>query len=61
MIVRVLWIITLSLIAFTVAADELLWENLKRDQNMIVLMRNSESSGNRDGASMLVWDGSGNA
>ena len=37
----------------------LLWEKLKRDQNMIVLIRNSESSGNRDGARMLVWDASG--
>jgi phosphohistidine phosphatase SixA len=59
MIVRVLWMISLSLIAFTAVADELLWKKLKRDQNMIVLMRNSESSGNRDGARMLVWDASG--
>ena len=59
MIVRVLWMLSLSLTAFTAVADELLWEKLKQDQNMIVLMRNSESSGNRDGSSMLVWDASG--
>lgn len=56
---RVLWMLLLSLIAFTAVANELLWEKLKRDQNMIVLMRNSESSGNRDGSNMLVWDASG--
>ena len=27
---------------------------------MVVLMRNAESSGNRDGANMLTWDDSGN-
>ena len=57
---RVLWILSLSLIASSAVADELLWGKLKQDPNMIVLMRNSESSGNRDGANMLVWDASGN-
>ena len=27
---------------------------------MVVLMRNAESTGNRDGANMLVWDSTGN-
>lgn len=40
-------------------ADESLWERLKRDSNMIVLMRNAESAGNRNGIDMLVWDASG--
>jgi phosphohistidine phosphatase SixA len=40
-------------------ADELLWEKLRSSPNMIVLVRNSESSGNRDGSNMLVWDASG--
>jgi phosphohistidine phosphatase SixA len=59
MIARVLWMLSLSSIAFTADASELLWEKLKRDPNMIVLMRNSESSGNRDGTNMLAWDASG--
>jgi phosphohistidine phosphatase SixA len=45
--------------AFTAIADNLLWEMLQRDPNMIVLIRNAESSGNKDGANMLVWDASG--
>lgn len=57
---RVTWILSLLLMTFTAFADEVLWEKLKRDPNMIVLMRNSESSGNQDGANMLVWDASGN-
>ena len=53
---RVLWILSLSLIASAAVADEFLWEKLRRDPYMIVLMRNSESAGNRDGANMLAWD-----
>ena len=51
---------SLSLAASAAVADDLLWEKLLRDPNMVVLMRNADSSGNRDGASMLVWDASGN-
>jgi phosphohistidine phosphatase SixA len=57
---RIIWILSLSLIVSSGSADESLWQKLKQDQNMIVLMRNSESSGNRDGANMLNWDDSGN-
>ena len=60
MFMRILWIFSLSLMAFTAVADNSLWGKLQRDPNMVVLMRNSESSGNRDGADMLVWDASGN-
>jgi broad specificity phosphatase PhoE len=60
MIMRIMWILSLSLVAFTTVADDLLWEKLRQDSNMVVLVRNSESSGNRDGANMLVWDASGN-
>ena len=56
---RVMWMLSLSLIAFIAFADEMLWEKLRLDPNMIVLMRNSESSGNQDGTNMLVWDASG--
>jgi len=57
---RVIFASVLLLITTTVVADELLWDKLQKDSNMIVLMRNAESSGNRDGANMLVWDASGN-
>ena len=57
---RSILIFSLSLMAFAAVADDRLWEKVLRDPNMVVLMRNSESSGNRDGASMLVWDASGN-
>jgi len=57
---RLLWMLSLSLILSSAGADELLWQKLQQDPNMIVLMRNSESNGNRDGAHMLVWDASGN-
>lgn len=42
-----------------VTADSLLWQRLKQDPNMVVLMRNAESGGNRDGTNMLTWDPSG--
>jgi phosphohistidine phosphatase SixA len=40
-------------------ADEDLWTRLQNDPNMVVFMRNAESSGNLDGANMLVWDSTG--
>lgn len=43
----------------TANADPSLWQRLVQDPNMIVLVRNAESSGNRDGANMLAWDKSG--
>jgi len=43
-----------------VFANELLWKKLQNDPNMVVLMRNSESAGNKDGSNMLVWDATGN-
>jgi phosphohistidine phosphatase SixA len=57
---HVLWILPLSLFVSFAVADELLWQKLTQEPNMIVLMRNSESSGNRDGVNLLVWDESGN-
>jgi len=45
---------------FNVVADDLLWKKLQQDPNMVILMRNSESSGNKDGSNMLVWDETGN-
>lgn len=56
---RIIWILSFLLILSSATADESLWRMLKQDRNMIVLMRNSESSGNRDGANMLNWDESG--
>jgi len=50
----------LLLMASAVVADELLWEKLQKDSNTVVLMRNTESTGNRDGVNMLVWDAAGN-
>jgi phosphohistidine phosphatase SixA len=57
---RGILIFSLLLMAFSAVSDDLLWEKLLQDPNMIVLLRNSESSGNRDGANMLSWDRSGN-
>lgn len=59
MIMRILWMFLLALITSAAIASESLWEKLRNDPNMVVLMRNSESSGNRDGTNMLVWDASG--
>lgn len=56
---RIIWLLCLSLIISSVGADESLWRKLKQDPNMIVLMRNAESSGNRDGIYMLSWDATG--
>jgi phosphohistidine phosphatase SixA len=57
---RLVWMFFLILFVTTAFADELLWEQLKQDPNMIVLMRNAESVGNKDGTNMLIWDASGN-
>lgn len=54
--------ITLALLMFMVSvqANDLLWKKLQQEPNMIVLIRNSVSGGNRDGRNMLAWDKSGN-
>lgn len=57
---RVILIFALLLTTFVAVADNSLWEKLRRDPNMVVLVRNTESSGNRDGVNMLSWDASGN-
>ncbi len=57
---RATWIIPLLFLPLAVVADEALWKKLQQDQHMVVLMRNAESTGNRDGANMLAWDSSGN-
>ena len=57
---RAIFTITLFLVTFSVYASDLLWAKLQNDPNMVVLMRNSESAGNKDGSNMLVWDATGN-
>jgi len=59
MAMRAICSLCLFAIAFSSVADELLWDKLRQEANMVVLMRNTESSGNQDGAGMLVWDASG--
>ena len=56
---HILWIFLLTLFTSIAIANESLWEKLRNDPNMVVLMRNSESIGNRDGSNMLIWDASG--
>ena len=56
---RAAWLLSLSLVISSVGADDSLWRKLQQDPNMIALMRNTESSGNRDGMNMLSWDASG--
>jgi len=56
---RIIFTLTLFLTTFNVLADDSLWKKLQQDPNMVVLMRNSESSGNKDGNNMLVWDETG--
>jgi len=56
---HILWIFLLTLFTSVAIANESLWEKLRNDPNMVVLMRNSESIGNRDGSNMLIWDASG--
>jgi len=56
---RTTWAIALFSVSLAAVADEALWQKLQRDPHMVVLMRNAESSGNRDGSNMLVWDSTG--
>ncbi|MEW8506425.1 MAG: histidine phosphatase family protein [Candidatus Thiodiazotropha sp.] len=56
---RIAWLFVLLLLPFAVAADDDLWQKLQHEPHMIVLLRNAESTGNRDGANMLTWDSSG--
>ncbi|MCB1858719.1 MAG: histidine phosphatase family protein [Gammaproteobacteria bacterium] len=56
---RTLILIMLLFTSLAVFADEELWQMLQSEPNMVVLMRNAESSGNRDGANMFVWDATG--
>lgn len=56
---RTTWLIALFSVSFGAVAEESLWQKLQQDSNMVVLMRNAESSGNLDGANMLAWDSSG--
>ena len=56
---RTTWVIALLAVSSSVLADENLWGQLQNDPNMVVLMRNAESSGNRDGSNMLAWDSTG--
>jgi phosphohistidine phosphatase SixA len=56
---RTTWIVALLSFSLAAVADEALWQKLQRDPDMVVLMRNAESSGNRDGANMFVWDSTG--
>jgi len=57
---RAIFTFTLLLVTFNAIADDLLWIRLQQDPNMVVVMRNTESSGNKDGSNMLAWDESGN-
>ena len=52
--------IIIFLVATSVTANDTLWKKLQYDSNMIVFMRNAESTGNKDGSNMLVWDSTGN-
>jgi len=56
---RVSLALSMLLLSFAAVADGGLWQKLQQEPNMVVLMRNAESSGNRDGANMLTWDSSG--
>jgi len=51
--------ISILLSPFAAIADDGLWEKLQKEPNMVVVMRNAESSGNRDRENMLTWDSSG--
>lgn len=56
---RTTWLIAFLSISFAAIADESLWQIIQHDSNIAVFMRNTESSGNRDGTNMLAWDSSG--
>jgi len=51
--------VSILLLSFAAFADGDLWQKLQQEPNMVVVMRNAESSGNRDGTNMLAWDSSG--
>jgi phosphohistidine phosphatase SixA len=57
---RLIALITLSFVATNIIANDALWQQLQKEPNMVVFMRNAESTGNRDGSNMLVWDANGN-
>ena len=56
---RISLMISILLLSFATFADEDLWQKLQQEPNMVVVMRNAASSGNRDGTNMLAWDSSG--
>ena len=56
---RVSLMISILLFSFAGVADNGLWHKLQQEPNMVVVMRNAESSGNRDGTNMLAYDLSG--
>ena len=56
---RISLMISLLLLSFAAFADDDLWQKLQHEPNMVVVMRNAVSSGNRDGTNMLAWDPSG--
>lgn len=56
---RISLMILILLLSFTALANSELWQKLQQEPNMVVVMRNAESSGNRDGTNMLAWDSSG--
>lgn len=51
--------ISVLLLSSSAVADNALWQKLQQEPNMVVVMRNAESGGNRDGTNMLTWDSSG--
>ncbi|MCP5413377.1 MAG: histidine phosphatase family protein [Chromatiaceae bacterium] len=56
---RITLMISILLLSFVAVADNGLWLKLQYEPNMVVVMRNAESSGNRDGNNMFAWDSSG--
>jgi broad specificity phosphatase PhoE len=56
---RISLMIPTLLLSFAAPADDGLWQKLQQEPNMVVVMRNADSSGNRDGTNMLAWDSSG--
>lgn len=52
-------LLILLLLSFRAFADESLWQKIQQEPDVVVFMRNAESSGNRDGTNMLTWDSSG--
>jgi len=56
---RISLMFSLLLLSFSAVAENDLWQKLQQEPNMVIVMRNAESSGNRDGTNMLEWDSSG--